>query len=98
MFRKLISHILITAFVFLSIPKQLWHDCDHDESDHSHVAEIKFEKKCFTCDFQLAPATNPTEFTSFLFTQDYYITQESTVDLVDLVVVSRDYLRGPPKC
>lgn len=54
--KKWLSFILLFSFFVLVTPKSIWHDCGLEK--HAHFSKnqnhtLKFEKKCFACDYNI---------------------------------------------
>jgi hypothetical protein len=78
----ILSYLLLSSFVVLLTPRDIWHDCDHDhEYDHSERtaffstdenhsasdAPQSIEDDCFACDFDLGFFThNQPQFLTLL--------------------------------
>lgn len=96
---KIWAYALLIAFGVLLSPREIWHDCDH-EDEHTEWSQdhASFEKKCYACDYDMDAALQPVSFKLSVIPPNYYVSQEYAEHLTDLFPVEQDFLRGPPAC
>ena len=98
----LLSALVLFCLVFLNVPRQLVHDCDHhhastEHHDESSDSNISLEgDDCFVCEFDLGFFQVSQELAFNPLNGDYFILNESANDLHKADLLGAKVLRGPP--
>ena len=110
--KLILTYLLLSSFVVLLTPRDFWHDCHHDHSDHDHTENIEvladakghdlssspveMEDDCYACDFDLGFFTKNRP--GFLSIMERVHCQNA-IRILSHLNVDEGYtfsLRGPP--
>lgn len=89
--------LVLTSFIFLLVPRNLWHDCEQSHAvEHHHPKQKSFQKgHCPVCDFELYTAT-VHRFETFWFGKATYQQFNFYAERQCIVPFRHLKLRGPP--
>lgn len=97
MYKRILTYLLLFAFVVIFSPKSLWHSHVEIETkskkgidkNHSHV-----EEDCYVCDFTLQPALTPVNFPFNFPYLKPFISSDIAISLCEARELSVLSLRG----
>lgn len=96
MIKQWVVFTLLTSFLVLWTPRELWHDCDQ-HTDHADRNELSIsQKECFACDFELCTIDSPVQINSFSFERFYVFVDAVRSEIPDLTTLFTRLHRGPP--
>lgn len=88
---------MLTSFVLLLVPRDLWHRCVHIESTITNDNKVHYidQSDCPICDFHFFTATLPT--TVSIFYPKIVVFQFVAASISQIILKkTQSFLRGPP--
>lgn len=88
---------MLTSFVLLLVPRDLWHRCVHIESTETNDNKVHHidQSDCPICDFHFFTATLPTAVS--IFYSKKIVVQFVAASISQIILKkTQSFLRGPP--